>query len=75
MFFQRKKRIRQAEDERLLALIEEMKQRLSKQQAIISSSVDPSPTVLNDLRITEAKYLFLLKEARVRHENGNDKSN
>ncbi|WP_216831794.1 YaaL family protein [Alkalihalobacterium elongatum] len=66
MLFKKKQRIRKVENERLLSLIDEMKQQLTNQQLLVKKSLDPSPMVLNELKITEAKYFFLLREARVR---------
>ncbi|WP_078429515.1 YaaL family protein [Alkalihalobacterium alkalinitrilicum] len=73
MFFKKKGRIRKEENERLLSLIDDMKQKLTKQQLLINNSVDPSPMVLNDVKVTEAKYMFLLREARIRQTRRNDK--
>ncbi|OLO25201.1 hypothetical protein BTR23_25310 [Alkalihalophilus pseudofirmus] len=73
MFFKKKGRIRKEENERLLSLIDDMKQKLTKQQLLINNSVDPSPMVLSDVKVTEAKYMFLLREARIRQTRRNDK--
>ncbi|WP_209125770.1 YaaL family protein [Alkalihalobacillus sp. BA299] len=73
MFFKKKYRIRKDENEKLFLLIDEMKQKLTNQQLLVKKSVDPSPMVLNDLKITEAKYMFLLREARLRQTQKNDK--
>ncbi|WP_096202858.1 YaaL family protein [Bacillus sp. FJAT-45350] len=67
MFFKRRKRIRNLEDQQLMNLIDDLKVHLSNQQAIVSKSVDPSEEVLYEMKLTEAKYLFLLREARVRY--------
>ncbi|MFC5711673.1 YaaL family protein [Thalassorhabdus alkalitolerans] len=66
----KKKRIRQKERERLVRLIGEMKHQLERQQAFVSKSVEPSREVLADVKLTEAKYLFLLKEARQKKVSG-----
>lgn len=68
MFFKRKGYIRQQEDNQLYSLIDRLKKKLTKQQQLVSKSVDPSESVLFDLKLTEAKYLFLLREARNRHK-------
>ncbi|MFV8830432.1 YaaL family protein [Alkalihalobacterium sp. APHAB7] len=73
MFFKKKHRIRKEENERLLTLIDEMKQKLTNHQLLVNKSLDPSPMVLNELKVTEAKYLFLLREARIRHTTKSDK--
>ncbi|BAB03756.1 YaaL family protein [Halalkalibacterium halodurans] len=67
MFFRKKGKIRKIEDERLLAFIEKQKKQLEMQQQMVENSVDPSEEVLYRLKLTKAKYLFLLKEARVRN--------
>ncbi|WP_017729633.1 YaaL family protein [Halalkalibacterium ligniniphilum] len=74
MLFQKKRSIRRNEDERLLAMIEEEKRLLESQQCIVSRSVDPSEEVLLRLKMTEMKYLFLLKEARIRKTTKNGRS-
>lgn len=66
MFFKKKGRIRKEENARLFALLEEMKQQFIYKQNLVKKSVDPSPIVLNELKLTEAKYMFLLKEAKMR---------
>ncbi|MDE5416317.1 YaaL family protein [Alkalihalobacterium chitinilyticum] len=73
MFFKKKHRIRKEENERLLILIDEMKQKLTNQQLLVKKSLDPSPMVLNELKVTEAKYMFLLREARIRQTTKSDK--
>ncbi|TES47367.1 DUF2508 family protein [Halalkalibacterium halodurans] len=67
MFFRKKGKIRKIEDERLLAFIEKQKKQLEMQQQMVENSVDPSEEVLYRLKLTKVKYLFLLKEARVRN--------
>ncbi|MGO4890598.1 YaaL family protein [Anaerobacillus sp. MEB173] len=67
MFFRKKGRIRKEEDERLIETIDTIKEQLLLQKGLVQSSFDPSESVLNELRLSEAKYLFLLKEARIRN--------
>lgn len=66
MLFKRKGKIRKDEDLRLVRHIEEIKEKLTNQTELIKNSVDPSEEVILKLKITEAKYFFLLKEARMR---------
>ncbi|MDQ0297594.1 hypothetical protein J2S78_000002 [Salibacterium salarium] len=69
MLFQ-KKRIQQTENERLVHMIQTVKQDLDKYQRIIDRSVEPSLDVRTALKRKRAKYMFLLKEARHRRING-----
>jgi hypothetical protein len=73
MFFRRKGKIRKEEDEKLISLIEELKDQLYHQREIVNKSVDPSPSVIYELDLTEVKYLFFLREARVRQTSMNGK--
>lgn len=69
MFFKKKKAMRNLEDQRLINMMEELKEQLANLQSIVKNSVDPSEDVIQLLKVTEAKYLFLLKEARERKIN------
>lgn len=73
MLFRRKGRIRKEEDERLLSLLDEVKNKLIYKREMVNKSVDPSPLVLHELNLIEAKYLFLLREARIRQTKKNGK--
>ncbi|OIJ20395.1 hypothetical protein BKP45_09090 [Anaerobacillus alkalidiazotrophicus] len=66
--FKRKGKIRKLEDQRLVSRIEELKVNLVNQTELVKKSLDPSGEVLFSLKLTEAKYLFLLKEARYRKQ-------
>ncbi|MGV3488573.1 MAG: YaaL family protein [Tuberibacillus sp.] len=57
-------RIRKERQERLLKLLMECKERWLRQKRLVENSIDPSEEVLHQLRLAEAKYMFLLKEAR-----------
>ena len=61
--------MRNIEDRRLINMMEELKEQLANFQSIVKNSVDPSEEVFQRLKVTEAKYLFLLKEARERKIN------
>lgn len=67
MLFKKKGKIRKVEDERLVSHIEILKATLINQTELVQKSVDPSEDVLYKLKLTESKYLFLLKEARCRN--------
>jgi hypothetical protein len=65
MFNRRAKgRIRREKEEKLLKLLMECKNHWLKQKRIVEGSIEPSEEVLHQLRLAEAKYMFLLKEAR-----------
>lgn len=66
MLFKKKGKIRREEDRRLVAHIEKLKEKLMNQNELVNKSLDPSLEVMFNLKLTEAKYLFLLKEARIR---------
>ncbi|MFZ4453988.1 YaaL family protein [Salibacterium aidingense] len=72
MLFQ-KKSIHQAENERLVHLIQTIKEDLDKYQHLIDRSVEPSLDIQTELKRKRAKYMFLLKEARHRRVNGYDR--
>ncbi|MCT8136345.1 YaaL family protein [Anaerobacillus sp. CMMVII] len=69
MLFKKKGKLRKAENKRLIEQIEIQKHLLMNQKELVGRSVDPSEDVLLKLKVTEAKYLFMLKEARVRKTN------
>ncbi|MDN4527699.1 YaaL family protein [Fictibacillus fluitans] len=66
MFFSRKGRLRKEGDQRLLQSLDEIKTVWTNQKAMVERSLEPSDQVLYELKLTEAKYLFLLKEAKIR---------
>lgn len=67
MLFKQRGKIRKVEDQRLIEHIEELKEKLMIQTQLVKNSVDPSEEVIFKLKTTEAKYFFLLKEARMRN--------
>jgi hypothetical protein len=44
-----------------------MKKEWNRQKQLVDKSVEPSSQVLYELKIAEAKYFFLLKEAKNRN--------
>lgn len=44
-----------------------MKNEWNRQKQLIDNSVEPSSQVLYELKVAEAKYFFLLKEAKKRN--------
>ncbi|MGC4379325.1 YaaL family protein [Fictibacillus sp. Mic-4] len=67
MFFSKKGQLRKTGDEQLLHTFYEVKEALARKKAIVGKSVEPSEQVLYELALTEAKYFFLLKEAKKRN--------
>ena len=61
MLFRKKGKIRKMENIRLIEQIEYQKYLLGNQKELVEKSVEPSEDVLLKLKLTEAKYLFLLK--------------
>lgn len=66
MFFQKKGKLRKEYDDKLIVLLEKVKNEWLRQKRMIEQSVEPSPDVICSLKIAEAKYFFLLKEAKRR---------
>ena len=65
MLFKRRQ-LRQTIDEELFKTLESVKQEWLMRKALIEKSIEPSYVLIYELKLTEAKYLFLLKEAKVR---------
>ncbi|MEC2077662.1 YaaL family protein [Metabacillus fastidiosus] len=66
MLFRRKGWLRNQYDQSLVEKLVLMKDEWSRQKQLIERSVEPSPEVLFELKLVEAKYLFLLREAKNR---------
>ncbi|MFL0492989.1 hypothetical protein CN931_23390 [Bacillus sp. AFS054943] len=66
MFFQKKGKLRKEYDDKLIVLLEKVKNEWLRQKKMVEQSVEPSQDVLCALKIAEAKYFFLLKEAKRR---------
>lgn len=66
MLFRRKGYFLKELDEKLIASIQELRTNLTNQQHLIENSVEPSDEFISQLKITEAKYYFLIKVARKR---------
>ncbi|RYL90913.1 DUF2508 family protein [Sporolactobacillus sp. THM7-4] len=64
MFRRRKGLLRKEIDDSLLESLNKCKEEWLNIQKVIESSIDPSEEVLHELKLAEAKYLFLLKEVR-----------
>ncbi|WP_078593280.1 YaaL family protein [Evansella clarkii] len=66
MFFLKKNKMRKKEDESLLQCLETVKHRVNQQELLMNNSIDYHNSVDYRAKAEKAKYLFLLKEARVR---------
>ncbi|WP_227940117.1 YaaL family protein [Alkalihalobacillus deserti] len=66
MLFRKKSKLRKSENIRLIEQLEQHKQQVDSEKVLINRSIDPSDDVLNHVKITEAIYSFLLREARAR---------
>jgi hypothetical protein len=67
MFFRRKGWIRKEFDEKLLNSMDEYKKDWQQQKTLLDKSFDPSGEVICQTKVAEAKYFFLLKEAKQRN--------
>ncbi|MCM3571364.1 YaaL family protein [Neobacillus mesonae] len=66
MFFRRKEWLRKEFDEKLLIQLNRFKESWQKEKALLEKSFDPSEEVICQTKIAEAKYIFLLREAKQR---------
>ncbi|MCG1024076.1 YaaL family protein [Sutcliffiella horikoshii] len=66
MFFRKKDRLKKQFDDKLMDATEECKNRWAKHKSLVDKSLDPSEEVICQLKLAEAKYLFLLREVRTR---------
>lgn len=67
MIFRKKGKLRKEFDLLLMDQLEQLKNEWSHQKKIIEKSVEPSEEVLYELKLLEAKYLFLLRQAKLRN--------
>ncbi len=61
-----RKKLRHTFDERLLNSLKKIKQEWLTRKKLVEQSIEPSYLILYELKLAEAKYLFLLKEAKER---------
>ncbi|EIT83791.1 hypothetical protein A374_18614 [Fictibacillus macauensis ZFHKF-1] len=66
MFNSRKKRLRKAGDQELIETLQRVKDVWIYQKNLVERSMEPSEQVMFELNLAQAKYLFLLKEAKKR---------
>ncbi|GHI01587.1 YaaL family protein [Neobacillus kokaensis] len=69
MFFRRKEWLRKEFDEKLLNQLNKFKENWQQEKALLERSFDPSEEVICQTKIAEAKYIFLLREAKQRKIN------
>ncbi|WP_409290904.1 YaaL family protein [Peribacillus sp. SCS-37] len=67
MFFRRKGWLRKEYDQRLINQLEELKRSWLNQKALLEKSVDPSHDIICSVKLAEAKYFYLFKEAKKRN--------
>jgi hypothetical protein len=66
VLWRRKGWLKKEFDKQLLSELENLKDEWMKQKALVEKSVEPSSQILVDLKIAEAKYFFLIREAKRR---------
>lgn len=66
MFFRRKEWLRKEYDEKLLIQLNKFKEHWQQEKLLLEKSFDPSEEVICQTKIAEAKYIFLLREAKER---------
>ncbi|MBA2873209.1 hypothetical protein HNQ85_003550 [Anoxybacillus calidus] len=66
MLWRRKGWLKKEFDKKLIEELETVKNEWLKQRNLVEKVVEPSEAVLVDLKIAEAKYFFLIKEAKRR---------
>ena len=67
MFFHRKSWLRNEFDEKLINDLNKYKLDWQQQKQLLEKSFDPSEEVICESKLAEAKYFFLLKEAKHRN--------
>jgi hypothetical protein len=66
MFWRRKGWLRKEFNQKLIAQLQQYRDEWMEQKRLIEKSVEPSEKVLFDLKVAEAKYFFLIREAKKR---------
>lgn len=67
MGFLRRKSIRKEFDEKLIQQLFKQKEEWNRQKKLVANSVEPSPGILFELKLAQAKYFFYLREAKKRN--------
>jgi len=66
MFWRRKGWLKREFDQQIVTVLGNMRDEWLKRKSLVEKSVEPSQEVLVDLKIAEAKYFFLIREAKYR---------
>ncbi|WP_042354605.1 YaaL family protein [Bacillus rubiinfantis] len=66
MLFRRKEWLRKEFDEKLITQLNRFKEQWQQEKSLLDKCFDPSEEVVCQTKITEAKYIFLLREAKQR---------
>ncbi|MFS0821067.1 YaaL family protein [Bacillus sp. 1P02SD] len=66
MLFKKKRKLRNEFNQELFTQLEIAKKEWMRQKILIEKSIEPSGAILNDLKVAETKYFFLLREAKRR---------
>ncbi|THE09544.1 DUF2508 family protein [Bacillus timonensis] len=66
MLFKKKRKLRNEFNQQLFTQLEIAKKEWMRQKSLIEKSIEPSGDILNDLKVAETKYFFLLREAKRR---------
>ncbi|MGX2957733.1 YaaL family protein [Peribacillus sp. JNUCC 23] len=66
MFFRRKGKLRNENNQKLVQQLEEIKRSWLNQKSLLEKSLDPSEDTIIQTKISEIKYFYLFKEAKRR---------
>ncbi|RFB09468.1 DUF2508 family protein [Bacillus sp. HNG] len=66
MLFKKKGKLRNEFNQKLFTQLEIAKKEWMRQKNLIEKSIEPSDDILNELKVAETKYFFLLREAKRR---------
>ncbi|MDR4888538.1 YaaL family protein [Fredinandcohnia sp. QZ13] len=66
MLFKKKGKLRSEFNQKLFTQLEIAKKEWMRQKNLIEKSIEPSDDILNELKVAETKYFFLLREAKRR---------
>ncbi|HHY71945.1 MAG TPA: YaaL family protein [Bacillus bacterium] len=66
MFFRRKGKLRKDINQKLWVDLNELKAEWMRNKDLFEKSIDTNVQLLNDLKISEAKYFYLVREAKIR---------
>jgi len=66
MLFRKRDKLKREFDQYLLSQLELLKDEWMRQKSLIEKSIDPSDDIVNELKLVESKYFFLIREAKNR---------